>query len=57
MNAEIINDIIQDKIAKNIPVIFGVDFGHVYPMITFPIGGTVRILANHETAEMIILTH
>ncbi|MFR8067576.1 MAG: S66 peptidase family protein [Acutalibacter sp.] len=57
LNAEVIKDIIQDKIAKNIPVIFGVDFGHVYPMITFPIGGTVRILANHETAEMIILTH
>ena len=57
LNAEVIKDIIQDKVAKDIPVIFGADFGHVYPMITFPIGGTVRILANHEMAEMAILTH
>lgn len=28
----------RDKI-KNIPVVYGVDFGHVSPMITFPIGG------------------
>lgn len=35
---ETIADIIQDKVPANIPVIFGADFGHVFPMITFPIG-------------------
>ena len=43
---ETIVDIIQDKVPTNIPVIFGADFGHVFPMITFPIGGTARIQAN-----------
>ncbi len=57
LNAEAIRDIIQDKVPKDIPVVFGVDFGHVYPMITFPIGGTVRILANHKIAKLVILTH
>ena len=57
LDAKTIRDIIQDKVPKDIPVIFGADFGHVYPMITFSIGGTVRILANHESAEIVILTH
>ena len=36
LTVETIADIIQDKVPANIPVIFGVDFGHVFPMITFP---------------------
>ena len=43
MSADVINRIISDKLPKNIPVLFGVDFGHVFPMITFPIGGRVRM--------------
>ena len=57
LDAKVIRDIIQDKVPKDIPVIFGADFGHIYPMITFPIGGTVRISAKQETTEMVILTH
>lgn len=57
LNVKVIKDIIQDKVAKNIPVIFGADLGDVYPMMTFPIGETVRILANHELVEIVILTH
>ena len=43
MSADVIKRIISDKLPKNIPVMFGVDFGHVFPMITFPIGGRVRM--------------
>lgn len=57
LTVETIKDIIQDKIPKNIPVVFGVDFGHVFPIITFPIGGTVSIQANKNKAEIIILNH
>ena len=46
MSADVINRIISDKLQKSIPVLFGVDFGHVFPMITFPIGGRVRIKAS-----------
>ena len=45
MSADVIKRVISDKLPKNIPVMFGVDFGHVFPMITFPIGGRVRINA------------
>lgn len=45
MNADVVKRIIADKLPKDIPVLFGVDFGHVLPMITFPIGGKVRIEA------------
>ena len=57
MSAEILTDIIREKVPDNIPVIFGADFGHVFPMITFPIGGTARILACKDDAEIQILTH
>lgn len=45
MSADVVKRIISDKLSKDIPVVFGVDFGHVFPMITFPIGGRVRIEA------------
>lgn len=45
MSADVIRKMIADKLPKDIPVLFGVDFGHVFPMITFPIGGNVRINA------------
>ncbi len=57
LTVETIKDIIRDKIPSHIPVVFGVDFGHVFPMITFPIGGTVRVQANKNNAEIIIVTH
>ena len=43
MSADVIRSIIADKLPKDIPVLFGVDFGHVFPLITFPIGGKVRV--------------
>lgn len=47
MNADFIKRMIADKLPKDIPVIFGVDFGHVFPIITFPIGGRVSVEAYH----------
>lgn len=57
MTVETISDIIRDKIPTNIPVVFGADFGHVLPNITFPIGGTVNIRATKDTAEIAIIDH
>lgn len=48
LDASVIEKIIKDKISVNIPIVFGVDFGHVFPMITFPIGGNVKINANND---------
>lgn len=53
-----IRKIIQSKKElKQIPVIYGVDFGHTDPFITFPIGGTVSIDANHSSCKITILEH
>ena len=57
LTIETISDIVRDKVPDNIPVIFGVDFGHVFPMITFPIGGSVWISADKDGAEIQLITH
>lgn len=49
MDADTMKRIITDKLPKDIPALFGVDFGHVYPMITIPIGGRVRINATTDS--------
>lgn len=40
-----------------LPVIANVDFGHTEPKITFPIGGTVEILAKKEEPAIRIVEH
>ncbi len=57
LSTDTIADIIRDKVPTGIPIIFGADFGHVFPMITFPIGGIVRISANKGSAELQIISH
>ena len=41
---------------KNIPIIANVDFGHTNPLITFPIGGTVKLVVD-DKVEFKILKH
>ena len=57
MSAEAIAEIIKEKIAKDIPVIYNVDFGHVSPMATFPIGGKVRISARPYKVQIEVIKH
>ncbi|MBO5109243.1 MAG: LD-carboxypeptidase [Clostridia bacterium] len=52
-----INDIVRDKVPSHIPVIFGVDFGHIFPILTFPIGGTVKIDANKNGVDIQFISH
>lgn len=42
---------------KNIPIIFNVDFGHVLPIATFPVGGVVKIEAKGNFVSIEILKH
>jgi muramoyltetrapeptide carboxypeptidase len=42
---------------KSIPVIANADFGHSNPLVTFPIGGKVKISALKGKAIIEILTH
>lgn len=42
---------------SGIPVIYGADFGHTTPSITFPIGGSAAVLARGERATIRIIEH
>lgn len=57
MTLERITDIIRDKVPTNIPVISGVDFGHIFPIITFPIGGNVRVKARKNDIGIVFDSH
>lgn len=57
MTKDMIRTIITDKVSPDIPVIYGVDFGHVYPMISFPIGGKVRVSAKDSKIDIQIVKH
>lgn len=57
MTIDRIRDIIRGKVPAEIPVLFGADFGHVFPIATFPIGGRVRISAQKTKAEILLLDH
>lgn len=55
---ELIMQVIRTKRELDrIPVIANADFGHTQSMITFPIGGSVRIEAGGGTAKVEIIRH
>lgn len=56
MTADVMRRIIRDVLPEKIPVVFGADFGHVFPMMTFPIGGRVRVEAGAQ-AKITLLEH
>jgi muramoyltetrapeptide carboxypeptidase LdcA involved in peptidoglycan recycling len=58
MSLEKVKNIISSKRElASLPVIYGVDFGHTDPYITFPIGGKVEIDAKSHSATIRILEH
>lgn len=58
MNESKIRQILLSKnINKNIPIIYGADFGHSEPRFTFPIGGEAKIISNNDVSSIEILTH
>lgn len=57
MTEDMIKAIIKDKISPDIPVLFGVDFGHIFPMISFPIGGKVAVSAIENSVDIKIIEH
>ena len=59
MTRELLTRIIKSKEElKGVPVVGNVDFGHTAPMVTFPIGGTIKLEAKRDDAVKIaILKH
>lgn len=56
-NERIVRVIRTKRELCDIPVIANVDFGHTQSMITFPIGGVVKINAEDVAAKIEIVTH
>lgn len=54
---KIIEILKSKKELNNIPIVFGLDFGHTDPMITFPIGGMIEIHAHHDDIKIRVLRH
>lgn len=58
MTQELLTKIIKDKKElDNIPVVGNVDFGHTVPMITFPIGGAVKLQVMDDKVKINIVEH
>lgn len=54
---ELIKIIKTKKELDNLPVISDADFGHTFPLITYPIGGKCKIYAKNKKVEIKILEH
>lgn len=58
IDRDVLTDIIATKPElKHVPVVANVDFGHTFPLATFPIGGGVILVANQESCEIIVRNH
>ena len=54
INENALRKIIKDKLSPETPIIAGVDFGHVLPIATLPVGGKIKLSANGNLAELLI---
>lgn len=58
INLEKLKKIISSKKElSEIPIIYGVDFGHTTPIITFPIGGSIKVKAENNKVKLSIIKH
>ena len=57
LTEDTIRAIVKGKVPAGIPVVFGADFGHVFPMISFPVGGRVKLSANGDRIDLQITEH
>lgn len=46
--------VLSKNISPNIPVIAGLDFGHTDPKFTYPVGGYCHIVAEDDSARIVI---
>jgi muramoyltetrapeptide carboxypeptidase LdcA involved in peptidoglycan recycling len=58
MDQETLCEIIRRQpTLRNRPVLASVDFGHTYPLLTYPIGGHVQLAVTAEHASVLISRH
>jgi muramoyltetrapeptide carboxypeptidase LdcA involved in peptidoglycan recycling len=55
---ELLTKIIKTKKElEHIPVVYGLDFGHTSPYLTFPIGGTISIYTKGKDIKIQMIKH
>jgi muramoyltetrapeptide carboxypeptidase len=54
---QLIKVIKSKKELDHLPILANVDFGHTYPMITFPIGGMVQLNVSNKKSLLRIVKH
>lgn len=55
IDEELLEQIISTKKElQNLPVICNADFGHTYPMFTFPVGGSVLVKAKKNNPQILL---
>lgn len=55
---EKVRKVLHEKlVTRDIPCLCNVDFGHTFPMITFPIGGRLKMQANIDNPRLMITEH
>jgi muramoyltetrapeptide carboxypeptidase LdcA involved in peptidoglycan recycling len=57
ISREILNKILTNIVKTDIPILANTDFGHTYPLITFPIGGKASLTVESGKATLKILKH
>ena len=58
LDLHMINRIVRSKKQlQSIPIAFNIDFGHIFPMITFPIGGKVKMVVHQDRVQIEIIEH
>lgn len=58
MTDELLTQIVRTKSElKHLPIIANADFGHTFPLVTFPVGGIVRVEATKEQSIIEIVKH
>jgi len=56
VSGTILASILDSKQLGDIPIVTGVDFGHTVPMLTLPIGGTIRLSAQSAPISLELLS-
>lgn len=49
--------IMTKKELEHLPIVYGLDFGHTAPYLTFPIGGTIDVYAKGNKVKIEVLKH
>jgi len=57
ISRDLLSKILSTVVKKDIPILANADFGHTYPLITFPIGGKASLAVETDKTELKIIKH